>query len=406
MASDNITGRQYVPLGWMGCALLCAFGGGWCYASGKFGWCALSLILTAICAFFTIKRILHVGKSVHYIMNATLNGDFSYKFPTDNVGKYERNTNLVLNRIVEHLERLTSEIRQKETFLARVINMTDIGMVVTDANGNVRLHNESALRMLQRPALTHVCQISPQAYSDLSITKYDATLNGKVIHIYTINDLRHPIQTAEVESWEKLIRVLTHEIMNSLTPIRSIAETMKDKAVTNDMEEALDAISSSSRSLMNFVRNFRQFCVLPEVQMRAVCLKPLLEKCLRMGETYANNNDTRFELTCFPPDVMAYTDEALLSRVITNILKNATEASPLIISIEAKVLHDESVEICISNDGELIADDLTEQIFTPFFTTRPSGNGIGLSLSRRIITHLGGTLTLRSRPYTSFTIRI
>ncbi len=103
---------------------------------------------------------------------------------------------------------------------------------------------------------------------------------------------------------------------------------------------------------------------------------------------------------------MDYTDVSLLSRVLINILKNAIEANPEHITIEADEKADESVEIRISNDGELISEENAEHIFTPFFTTRPSGSGIGLSLSRRIITHLGGTLSLKTRPHTSFSIRL
>lgn len=366
----------------------------------------MAVVTGIICASIMIKEIFRVGKRVRYVIDATLNGDFSYKFPTENVSKYERDTNRLLNRIVEHLEGQTAEIRQKEDFLARIINMTDVGMVVADEAGNVTLHNQSAIRLLQRPALTHICQISQQDYSDLSIMKSDATLDGKKICIYTINDLRRPIQTAEVESWEKLTRVLTHEIMNSLTPVSSIADTMKGKVPDGEVREAFSTIASSSLSLMTFVKNFRKFSVLPEVQMRVSYLRPLLDKCVRMSEAYAGDGNVSISLTCFPPDVMVYTDEALLSRVIINILKNAVEASSSHITVEASVSADESVEIRISNDGELIPEEDVEHIFTPFFTTRPSGSGIGLSLSRRIVTHLGGTLTLAIRPRTCFVVRI
>lgn len=373
---------------------------------GKTGWCVVSVVLALACGFMMVKKVLQVGQRVRYIMDATMNGDFSYKFKTENVGRYERATNLMLNRMVEHLESLTSEIRQKESFLEHIISLSGTGMVVADSSGNVRLHNEAALRLLERPALTHICQIPGQAYTDLSIEKSDAVLNGKKIQIYTINDMRRSIQSAEVESWEKLTRVLTHEIMNSLTPINSIAETMQGKAGDADMQEALGTISSSSKSLMTFVKNFRQFSILPEVEMKVVYLRPLLEKCVRMAETYADGKGISIGLSCFPPDVMIYTDEALLSRVMINILKNAVEASPSNIGVAAAVAADESVEIRISNDGEPISDDDARHIFTPFFTTRPSGSGIGLSLSRRIVTHLGGTLTLNTRPQTCFLVRI
>ncbi|MDE5997546.1 MAG: ATP-binding protein, partial [Muribaculaceae bacterium] len=137
-----------------------------------------------------------------------------------------------------------------------------------------------------------------------------------------------------------------------------------------------------------------------------VYIKPLLESSLRIAESYVKEKHVGIELICFPPELMVYTDEALLSRVLINILKNAIEANPQNISIEADEKADESVEIRISNDGELISEETAEHIFTPFFTTRSSGNGIGLSLSRRIITHLGGTLSLKTRPATCFTVRL
>lgn len=343
---------------------------------------------------------------MRYVMQATLSSDFSYKFPTIKVSKDERDTNEMLNKIVEHLERLTQKSKQNEAFLARVINLTDIGMGLANANGDIRLHNEAALRLLDRQALTHVCQIPKQAYAELAIKKSDVTVNDKSFTLFTITDLSRQMQAIEVESWEKLTRVLTHEIMNSLTPIQSIAENMSGKTSNQEITEALDTISSSSRSLMQFVKNFREFSILPEAKMRAVYLKPLLESSIRIAESYIKEKHISIELTCFPPELMVYTDEALLSRVLINILKNAIEANPNNISIEADEKADESVEIRISNDGELISEETAEHIFTPFFTTRSSGSGIGLSLSRRIITHLGGTLSLKTQPETCFFIRL
>lgn len=339
-------------------------------------------------------------------MDATVSGDFSYKFPTADVGRDERESNEMLNSIVEHFERLTKEVRQNEVFLARIINLSEIGLAVADTNGDIRLHNEAALRLLERQALTNVCQIPEQAFVDLDIKKSDVTVNEKNFTLFTISDLSRKIQAIEVESWEKLTRVLTHEIMNSLTPIQSIAETMREKTTAQDVTEAFKTISSSSRSLMQFVRNFREFNVLPEPKMRVLYLKPLLQSCLRMAEGYEEGKHIGFSLICFPPELMVYTDETLLSRVLINILKNAIEANPVTITIEADLKVDESVEIRISNDGEPISDETAEHIFTPFFTTRASGNGIGLSLSRRIVTHLGGILSFKTRPLTCFSVRL
>ena len=405
MAFDSIKNCHIATAAWIFIALLTAFGAGYCMATAQ-NWWILLIPASVCCGYMILSNTSRIGRRMRYVMQATLSKDFSYKFPTMDVSKEERETNEILNHIVEHLERLTLEARQNEAFLARIINLTDIGLAVADSTGAIRLHNEAVLRLLERQALTHICQITDQAFADLDIRKSDVSVNEKSFTLFTISDLSRKMQAVEVKSWEKLTRVLTHEIMNSLTPIQSIAENMSGKATSRDVTEALDTISSSSRSLMQFVRNFREFSILPEPQMRVLYLTPLLESSVRIARSYIQDKDVSIDLICFPPELMVYTDETLLSRVLINILKNAIEANPDNIYVEADEKADESVEIRISNDGELISEDTAEQIFTPFFTTRSAGSGIGLSLSRRIVTHLGGTLSLKTRPSTCFTVRL
>ena len=369
-------------------------------------WWIFIAIAAIISAFAMMRNVSRIWKTVRYVMEATLSRDFSYKFPTSDVNREEREINEMLNGIVEHFERLTNEVRQNEAFLGRLINLTEVGLAVADAGGDIRLHNDAALRLLDRQALTNVCQISEQAYADLDIRKSNVTVSERSFTLFTISDLSRKMQAVEVESWEKLTRVLTHEIMNSLTPIQSIAETMHGKDTSQEVTEAFATISSSSSTLMQFVRNFREFSRLPEPHMKAIYLRPLLESCVRMAESFAKDKEISMSLICFPPDLMVYTDESLLSRVLLNIIKNAIEANPSRISVNAEEKADESVEIRISNDGDPIPDNAAEHIFTPFFTTRESGNGIGLSLSRRIVAHLGGSLTFKTCPITSFSVRI
>ncbi|MDE6553647.1 MAG: HAMP domain-containing histidine kinase [Muribaculaceae bacterium] len=405
MASKGKSKWHMVPMAWLIGAIFTSFGAGICFAYRNPWWIFLS-ICSITCTIAMIRRVAQVQKRLRYVMEATLSGDFSYNFPTEDVDVEQMEINQMLNRLVEHFEKLTIEVRQNEAFLGHLINLTDIGLAVADAKGEVRLHNEAALRLLERHAWTNICQISKQAYIDLDIRKSEVTVNDKRFTLITITDLSRRLQAVEVESWEKLTRVLTHEIMNSLTPIQSIAETMSGKATTQDVSDAFNTISSSSGSLMHFVRNFREFSQLPSPRMRTLYLKPLLESCLTMADGYAQNKDITITLTCFPPDLMVYTDEALLRQVILNIIKNAVEAEPKTITMEAQEKADESIEIRISNDGEPISEETAHHIFTPFFTTRESGNGIGLSLSRRIVTHLGGTLTFKTIPVTSFSVKL
>ncbi len=394
-----------IPSAWLAASVILAFGAGYMYGADM-KWWILPAIFSVICGVFIVRSIFRLNRRMRYVMEATMNGDFSYKFPTTNVGREERDVNEMLNSMVAHFEQLSSEVQRNEAFLKRVINLTDIGMAVADARGNIILHNESALRLLERPALTHICQIPEQAGKEFLIKKSALTVNDRGFSLFTFTDLSRQLQVAEVESWEKLTRVLTHEIMNSLTPIQSIAENMSGNTATREVAEAFGTISSSSSSLMQFVKNFREFTKLPEPKMRVLYLKPLLESCVRMCAEYAGDRNVRIGLLCFPPDVMVYTDEALLSRVLLNIVKNAVEANSSVVDIETEVKADESVEIRIANDGEPISDEAAGHIFTPFYTTRASGSGIGLSLSRRIITHLGGTLSFKTAPRTCFTIRL
>lgn len=405
MASDSRHQWHMATLGLLTATILLAFLTGICCGLRSPWWIFFALT-SLISARYLLSNVTRLRNRMHYVIEATLSGDFSYKFPTVGLSRDERKSNEMLNHIVEHLENLTRDVHSKEVFLARIINLTDIGLALADSKGEIRLHNEAAIRLLERDALTHVCQIPDPSTSTLEIRKREVTVNDKNYSLFTITDMSRKMQDAEVASWEKLTRVLTHEIMNSLTPIQSIAESMEGKSTGREVSEAFTIIASSSRSLMQFVRNFREFNRLPEPQMRVIYLKPLLESIARMAESYAAGRLPLINLTCFPPDMMLYTDETQMRQVLLNIIKNAIEANAKSIDIEAMVKADDSVEISISNDGTPISDETAEHIFTPFFTTKEGGNGIGLSLSRRIITHLGGTLSCRTHPRTSFSIRL
>ena len=166
----------------------------------------------------------------------------------------------------------------------------------------------------------------------------------------------------------------------------------------------MGVIVSSSRSLMTFVKNFRKFSVLPEPKPQVFYLKPFIENIVAMARRFNNAEGISFSTMVFPPDAMLYTDGDMLNLVLVNLLKNAVEAGCTHVDVECKIRHDESVEIAVANDGEKIPDEVASEIFTPFYTTKECGSGIGLSLSRRIIARLNGTLTLTTTPYTRFTI--
>ena len=397
------------PALWLSLSIVLAAAACMVYIKGNI-WVAIALLLLSIAAGARVLRNIKIlNQRIDYIIHAAMNGDFSYKFSTSGTSKYEQNINRSLNMLVDHIEKLSADAREHESFLSKIINLVDTGIIVANPDGHVLFANKVSLALLSIPVLTHIRQL-PDDISRLSVSKTTASLRGETVTIYTINDISQDLQRAEIESLEKLTRVLTHEIMNSLTPINSIAETIgqdEDNGSQTDKEDLkrqIGVIVSSSRSLMTFVKNFRKFSVLPEPKPQVFYLKPFIENIVAMAKRFDNSERVNFSTIIFPPDSMVYTDGDMLNLVLVNLLKNAVEAGCTTVDVECKIRHDESVEISVANNGEKITDAVASEIFTPFYTTKECGSGIGLSLSRRIIARLGGTLTLTTAPHTRFTI--
>lgn len=369
-------------------------------------------------ALWSWHRVQRTQRKIRYVMDATLSNDFAYHFQEDD----PQGINAWLNKIVAHLQTLTENARNTDAYYGLILDQALTGIVIMEDNGNVTHVNKAALRLLNMTVLTHIAQIqhkAPPFYSALSlnlpicnvngkeftIAVTKTTLAGKCLHIVAINDISRPMQTKEDESWIKLTRVLTHEIMNSLTPVNSITETLRKQIHNikpNELEDSLSTIATCNHSLMNFVENFRKFTIIPSPQRTAFELKPFLQSAIQIGHEIGMH--IRFELTIEPDDIMLYADPGMMHQVIVNIIKNAVEAKPQHIAIRAYVNQDESVQIEVENDGELIPEEIAEHIFVPFFTTRSHGSGIGLSLSRRYVIANGGSLSLSLTPHTCFTI--
>lgn len=407
MASDRLS-RAHASSGlWLTLSLIATVAACVLFAAGHHGWGIAACAVSCLSVCIVYNNINRLRYRVRYLLSAAISGDFSYKFRDTSFTIQEKEINAVLNDLVSHLEKLGDRTRQNEEFLRHIINLTDSGIVIANERGHILHANKAALKMLDLPVLTDMRQI-PEHTDGLETSKNQAALHGEPLTIYTITDTRHTRQNAEVQSWEKLTRVLTHEIMNSLTPINSIAGALShDSDIRADeLRQQMSVISSSSRSLIEFVRNFRKFTVLPAANPKVFYVKPCIKKVVTLMQAQPGAERIEFSVEVFPPDAMMYTDESLLNQVLVNIVKNAVEAQPTKITIKTMIREDETVEIAIANDGAPIPPDVASQIFTPFFTTKESGSGIGLSLSRRIINQLGGSLNLAVHPCTTFTIAL
>ena len=364
-------------------------------------------ILCTAAVFCLVCLVLHrryrrtIGK-VTFLFNAIDNLDFSFNFPEQGRDKH---INESLNRIRRIIEKARHDLMERERYYEQIINAVSTGILVVDERGSVLQHNEAALRQLGVEVLTFESQVKEKlASEDFSVRETTAMLNNKKVRIIAFSDIRNELSSRELESWTKLIRVLTHEIMNNVAPITSLSETLSHKADDSEIKEGLSVINSTGKQLLNFVDNYRRMTLIPTPQPKLFYVKPFLERMVTISSEYSK--DSNINLYIPVSDLLLYADESLIAHVVTNLLKNAVEAGATAISISAYTTPDDSIFIDISNNGKPIPDDEAQQIFVPFFTTKPTGSGIGLSISRQIMKQSGGSIELITSDATATLFRL
>ena len=207
-------------------------------------------------------------------------------------------------------------------------------------------------------------------------------------------------QRNEQESWTKLIRVLTHEIMNTVSPITSLSEMLENYAEQPDNEHKIDikaglkTISSSSKDLIEFVEKYRQLTGVARPIKKAVLVNELIARVINLTSQECSSSGITCSYSSSNDDILIYADQGLISQIIINLIKNAKEAHATAITITSRLDQDVQTIIEVSNNGEAITTESMEQIFVPFYTTKPKGSGIGLSLSRQIMNQHNGSLDL------------
>lgn len=223
--------------------------------------------------------------------------------------------------------------------------------------------------------------------------KFNRTLN----RIRTIFEKQR--QAHEQDSWTKLIRVLTHEIMNTVSPIASLSDALsksmdEDGRSELDVKAGLDTISDSSKNLIKFVETYRQLSGVARPVRKAIDLKELMAGVISLNSEFAANCGAICKYLPEEEDLMIYADEGQISQILINLIKNALQAGAKHIDISARMGKDDEVIIDVANDGTPIPVSAQEQIFVPFFTTKNEGSGIGLSISRQIMRNHNGTISL------------
>lgn len=361
-------------------------------------WAVVAAVAVAVALY--VRLLLHYRRNtrkVAFMFDAIDNNDLSFAFNTSGVPTDDALLNRSLNRIKLVLAHARDEAVEREKYYEQIMDAAGTGLLVTDAAGHILQHNHAATVLLQRQVLTHLDQVRSRLDDGtLSLRETYTTLRGERVRIIAVSDINSELANREVDSWIKLIRVLTHEIMNTITPITSLSQTLLCKA-TGEQREGLETISRTGSELMAFVDNYRRFTHVPQPQPKLFYVKPFAERMARLAPC-------EVEVNVCPADLLVYADEGLMARVMSNLLKNAAEAVCAAdevhgsqgrkVWIDAYTGSDDSVVMDVCDNAGIIDADTAQHVFVPFFTTKPGGNGIGLPLARQIMRVSGGTLSL------------
>lgn len=378
---------------------------------------AVIAALTYIVTRAATRRKL-IGK-IDFMSDALDSGETAFRYSESRWRN--RRLNKSLNRLRSIFEAEKADIRERERYFGTMLDHVQSGVIVIDgekidysntvAKGFLGMAEISSLRQIGRlsPDLANAFReasemesrasfISERGTVQFSISACTARLHGKDVSIVTFNDITREMENNESESWTRLIRVLTHEIMNTVTPVASLSSALSqnlDSYSAEDIRSALGTIASSSEGLISFVQSYRSLTHISAPVRKAFYLKDLVNDSVNIAKAnWPSVNVLYRELSS---DVILYADYGQMSQVLNNLIKNAVQAGAGNISITASIDKREQTVIDIANDGEPISASGQEQLFVPFYTTKgTSGTGVGLSLCRQIVRLNGGTIKLSS----------
>lgn len=384
-------------------------------------WIALGGVVIAALTYIVTRAATRrklIGK-IDFMSDALDSGETAFRYSESRWRN--RRLNKSLNRLRSIFEAEKADIRERERYFGTMLDHVQSGVIVIDgekidysntvAKGFLGMAEISSLRQIGRISLdlanafreasemeSRASFISERGTVQFSISACTARLHGKEVSIVTFNDITREMENNESESWTRLIRVLTHEIMNTVTPVASLSSALSqnlDSYSAEDIRSALGTIASSSEGLISFVQSYRSLTHISAPVRKAVYLKDLVNDSVNIAKAnWPSVNVLYRELSS---DVILYADYGQMSQVLNNLIKNAVQAGAGNVSITASIDKREQTVIDIANDGEPISASGQEQLFVPFYTTKgSSGTGVGLSLCRQIVRLNGGTIKLSS----------
>jgi len=391
----------------------------------------LYVIPAALVLLFSLNAVNRQYKkfnqNIIFLLDALDNGDYSFHFSETKISRREKELNVVMNRIKEILVNAREEVIENEKFLSLVIETVPVGMMIMDEQGGIATANRTALQWFGLPSLTHVKQLGRvnETYPDifvklrpgnslqlsiinereeLQISLRVTEINFKqgVMKLISFSNIGGELESKEMESWIRLIRVMTHEIMNSIAPITSLSDTLLGVLRSNTeygenlkktTVEAFETIHATAQGLLTFVESYRKFSAIPQPVIKPFPARELVVQTVNLHAQQAAGKNISVQVIS-SDDFNLYADKNLIMQVLVNVLKNAIEATNENGEIQINFTQQSNGKtvIDIANTGQPISQDILPLIFIPFFTTKEKGSGIGLSVSRHIMRLHGGNL--------------
>lgn len=406
------------------------------YCLSRTEWVVTPVIITAAIVMAVAELISHIEKTNREFTNflhSIKDADFTIYNTSDKRGKTFSDFKAALNIITGELQHIKIEKEAQFIFLQSVVEHLSIAILCFDATGEIMLINDAARQLLGMQFLKNIKQADQVLYAcltsepglkeplveikingedvKLSIRSSMFTIQGVAHTLLSLQNIRREIENTELQAWEQLLRVLTHEIMNSVTPISSLSASLKGKADAlqqtsedyadqlDDLSLGLDVIARRSAALISFVNLYKSMTLLPSPTFRDVAVKDLFDRVLKLKHRELQERNVAIFIKTYNEQMALKIDEGLVEQVLINIINNAVDALASIPSASitfCAFVKDNRKVIQVSDNGTGIDSDHIDKIFVPFFTTKNKGSGIGLSLSKQIMSVHSGSISATS----------
>lgn len=405
----------------------------------------LSLVPILALTIISIDLIVflnRVNRRLYYFFDAIKNEDSTLSFPTDTNNKIVNDLNQTMLKVNKQIQQVHFENQKQEQYFQALIEHAATGMFTFNTGGFILHSNRLAKHLFGLDALTHIKQLEVidarlyQTVQDIQPSEQRLTAlnnekgvvqllikansffsDNEELMLLSVQDIKTQLDEKELDSWRKLIRVMMHEIMNSITPITSLSESLagyfyiKKKLKTPEQIDnktiettihGLEVIREQGKGLISFVESYRKMARLPKPDKRLFAVRHLLDNICILSGSFPNAEKIKLICEIEPNEQELLADEKQISQVLINLVKNAFQAnennSETNVKITALLDKNGRPEIKVIDKGPGIPYEMLDKIFIPFFTTKETGSGIGLSLSRQIMQMHGGSLKITSIP--------